>query len=129
MSQTNGYGVGDTPVEIVQQKKVYPAIGERVRTVGCYSEVMMHFRLAGRPVEVSLEYQTAWKDGQPYPLTEHAPMCQVWKDGKPFSGLILPGEGGFYRDDRGYYCYPDDGPGDADPIASQEELAEMIRQA
>jgi hypothetical protein len=129
MSQTNAYGVGGTPVEIVRQTKVYPLIGERVRVVGCYSEMMMHFRLAGRPVEISLEYQKAWRGNESYPLTEHAPMCQVWKDGEPFSGLILPGEGGFYRDDIGFYCYPNDGPGDADPEARAAELIKMIDDA
>ena len=113
----------------MKHDKVYPTIGERVRIVGCYSEVMMHFGLAGRPVEISLEHQTAWRDGEPYPLTEYAPMCQVWKDGEPFSGPILPGEGGFLRDAKGFYCYPDDGPGDADPRRVQEELTEMLREA
>lgn len=113
----------------MKQAKVYPAIGERTRVVGCYSEVMMHFGLAGRPVHISLEYQTDWRDGVPYLLTDCAPMCQVWKDGQPFSGLITPGEGGFIRDEDGWYCYPDDGPGDADPRQVIEDLTEMLREA
>jgi hypothetical protein len=95
--------------------RVFPAIGERVPVIGCYSEIMMHFGLAGRPCEVSLEYQVHWTDDGPVPRPDWGPGCQAWRDGEKFSGLILTSEGGFYRcsdhgketlpEEAGYYIY------------------------
>lgn len=96
--------------------RVYPALGERVRVVGCYSEVMMHFGLAGRPVEVAL-------------VQGNYVMAQVYKDGVPFSGTILPGEAGFCRDGGGWYVYPDDGPGDANPAQVMSDMRKLINNA
>lgn len=81
----------------------YPKIGERVPVTGCYSEVMMHFRLAGQPIEVAL-LPPQYLDGTP--ATTGYTMAQVYKDGRPFSSSILPGEAGFYQDEHGYYTYP-----------------------
>jgi hypothetical protein len=80
--------------------KVYPLVGQRVRVVGCWSEVMMHFGLAEKPVEIALT-------GGPHP------MAEVYVNGRLFSAPITPGEAGFYWDDtrKRHYTYPaDDAP-------------------
>lgn len=74
----------------------YPMIGERVKLIGCYSEIMMHFGLSGKPIEACL---VPTRSAMSF-------VAQIYKDGKPFSSPILTGEAGFYRDEKGYYCYP-----------------------
>lgn len=64
------------------------SIGQRVRVIGNYSEVMMHFRLSGKEIEVEL-------------ISERS--CQVYVNGKPYSFPILIGEGGIHRDNEGFY--------------------------
>lgn len=89
-------------------------LNERVPVIGNYSEVMMHFGLAGKPVEVALVLSDNYASVMPEPLDQGRPMCQVYVDGKPFSAPILPGEGGFYYGGNGpligrsnYYTYAD----------------------
>jgi hypothetical protein len=87
--------------------RAYPDADERVPVTGSYSEVMIHFGLAGKPIEVSLVRNT-YIDGKPVPEGEGRQyVAQVWKDGRPFSAPILTSEAGFYEDDLGPYCYPD----------------------
>lgn len=85
----------------------YPAIGERVPVVGCYSEVMMHFKLAGQPIEIQLVQDRYIHNDSPAPRV----VGQVWKDGRPFSSTITAGEAGFYYDNpsKCWYCYPAEG--------------------
>jgi hypothetical protein len=88
--------------------KARPEAGERVPVIGCYSEVMMHFGLAGKPIEVALVRNT-YINGKPVPPGGgYQWVCQVYKNGQPFSAPILTGEGGFYEDDEGHYTYPDE---------------------
>jgi hypothetical protein len=87
--------------------RVYPDVDERVPIAGSYSEVMIHFGLAGKPIEVSLVRNT-YINGKPVLEGEGRQyVAQVWKDGRPFSAPILTSEAGFYEDDLGHYCYPD----------------------
>jgi hypothetical protein len=87
--------------------RAYPDVDERVPVIGSCSEVMIHFGLAGKPIEVSLVRNT-YINGQPVPEGEGRQfVAQVWKDGKPFSAPILTSEAGFYEDELGHYCYPD----------------------
>jgi hypothetical protein len=86
--------------------RVYPDIDERMPVIGCSSEVMMHFGLAGEPIEVSL-VQDRYINGEKVPVGEGRLVAQVWKDGREFSAPILTGEAGFYCDGDDYYCYPD----------------------
>jgi hypothetical protein len=85
----------------------YPDVDERVPVTGSYSEVMIHFGLAGKPIEVSLVRNT-YTNGKPVPDGEGRQyVAQVWMDGRPFSAPILTSEAGFYEDELGHYCYPD----------------------
>jgi len=87
--------------------RAYPEVDERVPVTGSYSEVMLHFGLTGKPIEVSLVRNT-YINGRPVPESEGRPyVAQVWKDGTPFSAPILTSEAGFYEDETGQYCYPD----------------------
>ncbi len=87
--------------------RAYPDVGERVPVTGSYSEVMIHFGLAGKPIEVSLVRNT-YVNGRPVPEGQgRQHLAQVWKDGRPFSAPILTSEAGFYTDESGHYCYPD----------------------
>jgi len=87
--------------------RAYPDVDERVPVVGSCSEVMLHFGLAGKPIEVSLVRNTN-TNGQPVPEGKGRQyVAQVWQDGRPFSAPILTGEAGFYEDETGQYCYPD----------------------
>jgi hypothetical protein len=56
-------------------------------------------------------------------------VAQIYKDGRKFSSPILTGEAGFYQDEKGYYTYQDDGPGDADPDTILQELHDEIEAA
>jgi hypothetical protein len=85
--------------------RAYPNIDERVPVTGSYSEVMIHFGLAGREIEVSLVRNT-YLNGKRVPEGEGRQyVAQVWKDGRPFSAPILTGEAGFYEGEGGHYCY------------------------
>jgi hypothetical protein len=87
--------------------RAYPDVDERVPVIGSYSEVMIHFGLAGKPIEVSLVRNTYIND-KPVPEGEGRQyLTQVWKDGKPFSAPTLTGEAGFYEDELVHYCSPD----------------------
>jgi hypothetical protein len=87
--------------------RAYPDVSERVPVIGSYSEVMIHFGLAGKPIQVSLVRNT-YLNGQPVPEGEcRQYLAQVWKDGRPFSASILTSEARFYEDELGHYCYPD----------------------
>ena len=87
--------------------RAYPDADERLPVTGSYSEVMIHFGLAGKPIEVSLVRNT-YANGQPVPEGEGRQyVAQVCKDGRPFSAPILTSEAGFYEDEDGLYCYPD----------------------
>jgi hypothetical protein len=76
---------------------------------------MMHFRLAGKPIEISMEYQTQWVGGTQIPRPDWELVCWVWNNSERFSGPILYCEGGFYDmeshgferqpGDCGYYTY------------------------
>ncbi len=111
--------------------RVYPEVGEKVRVIGCYSECLMAFDLAGRPIEISLEYQVSYQDNKPYSRTDWPLVGQCWKDGQKFSGPVLPSECGFYFDSEKeeFYCYPDDGPGDPDPKQVRRDLTKLIEDA
>lgn len=97
--------MSDEDIALQERKAYVPAIGERIKVIGCHSEVMMHFGLAGKPVEVSLE-QAGFINGDIVPGRAAA---QVYKDGDPYSFPILPSEAGFYYDSTTHcwYCYPD----------------------
>jgi hypothetical protein len=87
--------------------RVYPDVDERVPVIGSCSEVMIHFGLAGRAIEVSLVRNT-YINGPPVHESEGRQyVAQVWKDGRPFSAPMLTSEAGFHEDELGYYCYPD----------------------
>jgi hypothetical protein len=43
--------------------RAYPDVNERVPVIGSYSEVMIHFGLAGKPIEVSLVRNTLTRQG------------------------------------------------------------------
>jgi hypothetical protein len=100
--------------------RAHPDSDERVPVIGSYSEVMIHFGLAGEPIEVSLVRNT-YINGKPLPAGEGRQyVTQIWKDGRPFSAPILTGEAGFYEDELGHHCYPD-----VNRLASPLKLALM----
>ena len=69
--------------------RAYPDVSERVPVIGSYSEVMIHFGLAGKPIQVSLVRNT-YLNGQPVPEGEGRQyVAQVWKDGERFSAPII----------------------------------------
>jgi hypothetical protein len=87
--------------------RIYLGVNERVPVIGSYSEVLIHFGLAGKPIEIWLVRNT-YINGQPAPEGEGRQyVAQVWKDGGPFSAPTLTGEAGFYEDECGHYCYSD----------------------
>lgn len=96
--------MSDEDIALQERKAYIPVIGERVKLIGCYSEVMMHFGLAGKPIEVSLE-QARMINGT---IVPGRAVAQVYVDGKPFSSPILPSEAGFFYDNdtECWYCYP-----------------------
>ncbi len=77
------------------QRYILP--GERVRVIAPHSEVCMHFRLAGLPVEVELLARTF--DG----VTYHS--AQLYVDDKPFSSSITTGEAGIFDEGGRFYVY------------------------
>jgi hypothetical protein len=82
--------------------RVYPHVGERVPVIAPYSEVMLHFGLAGKPIEVSLEHSYDSTG-----IRKHY-WAQVWLHGRPFSSGITTGEAGFYEAEPDeYYTYAD----------------------
>ena len=86
------------------QLRIWPRVNERVPVIGNYSEVMMHFGLADKPIEIALK-RTPSASGETICYS-----AQVYVDGVPFSSRITTGEAGFYCDDHDngeYYCYPD----------------------
>ena len=101
-----------------QLLRVWPYPNERVPVLAVHSEVMCHFGLAGKLVEVAL-VRNKLMNGNPVPDDHdgHKFVCQVYTDGKPFSAPILPGEGGFYCDyfkgQDDYYTYAE--PSRIDP--------------
>lgn len=103
--------------------RCYPDIGERVPVIGCYSEVMCHFRLAGKPTWVSLE-RSQYMNGEAV-----EPMYlvgQVWqwqpdrKELGEFSFPITTGEAGFFNDGAHWYTY-------VDSVRLNDEQLESIR--
>lgn len=101
----------------MSQVKRYAKVGERIRTVGSYSEMMCHCGYAGRPVDIVLTQSGPYFGGRAYKVGE----------GGYVSGT--PGEVGFYQDAEGYYCYPEDGPGDENPQAVIAEATAMLNDA
>ena len=105
------------------QRYVKP--GQRIKTIGNYSEVMCHMRLAGVPVEIELlrkEYdggRTVYFSGQ------------VYRDGRPAGAPVTYSEAGFYYDSEkdAYYTYEEDGPGDENPDQLIQEAHNMIMDA
>jgi hypothetical protein len=96
--------------------------GQKARTVGCYSEVMMHMGLAGRPVDVEL-LQHVYQDGH----VHH--YAQVYRDGQPAGGAVTTGEAGIYTDGWEFTIDQDESEGDADPKQVQEDMTRMLREA
>lgn len=90
--------MSDEDITIQEWSPYFPSVGEKVKVIGCWSEVMMHMRLADKPIEVALV-----PDGP-----EHFAV-QVYVSGERFSFPILPSEAGFYYDSTTHcwYCYPD----------------------
>jgi hypothetical protein len=70
--------------------------GQRVRIIAPYSEVCMHMRVAGMPMDAVLRPEP--DDRTPY-------LVQLYRPGsdRPFSSPITYGEAGFYHDDDGFY--------------------------
>jgi len=64
--------------------------GDRLTKVMPYSEVCMHLRVAGQPMECVIQ-----QNGD----------VQLYKDGREFSFPILDSEAGFYDDGEGLYCH------------------------
>ena len=81
--------------------KQYVELGKRYKMLGCFSEVMMHFRLDGTPIEVEL-VPSRTITGK---IVEGRFMAQVYHDGKPFSAPILPSEAGLYIGPYGGYFF------------------------
>ncbi len=118
--------------------RVFPQVGERVPVIGSYSEVQMHMGTAGRPIEVSLEYQGRYENGQWLPIPKWGVVAQIWRDGRECGHSVTTGEGGFYdagsmaqEGEPGYYTYmrlPDD-QGDSDPRQVQRDITDMISEA
>lgn len=107
-----------------EKTKTYVKPGEIVRTVACYSEVNMHMRLAGKPVLASVR-ESVCGDQTYYGTQYHN------EDGSKRTTVTL-GEGGFYREETEngpvFYCYPDDGPGDADPDGLRNEVVMRLEE-
>lgn len=78
--------------------------GQRIKVEGCHSEVMMHFGLAGKPIEISIE-PSRFMNGNIDPSGRM--VGQVWVNGKEFSFPVTTGEAGFYQDETGFYTYTD----------------------
>lgn len=100
--------------------------GQRIKVIGSYSEVMCHFGLAGKPIEIEL-VRKEYDGGKTVYYS-----AQVHHNGKPFSGTITTGEGGIYGSPQeGFYTYeaaPDDA-GDADPRQVMMDVNKMIDDA
>jgi len=76
-------------------------VGERGRKYMGYSEVCMHMRVAGKPMDFEVVSPRS---------------VQLYRDdGTPFSFPITYGEAGLFRQDDGFYYYPDDSKNPADP--------------
>jgi hypothetical protein len=70
--------------------------GQRGSKTLPHSEVCMHMRVSGKTMAFEL-------------LAKEYPSVQLYQaDGRPFSFPILTGEAGLYRDEEGYYYYPND---------------------
>lgn len=82
----------------MNKQKYYPLLNERVPVVGCSSEVLMHFGLADKPIEIAL-VRSKLANGVITPMV----MSQVYSNGRAFSAPVTTGEGGFYQDLDGYY--------------------------
>lgn len=107
----------------MQKRTIKP--GERINVIGSYSEVMCHFGLAGKPVQVEL-VRREYDGGATVYYS-----AQVYKDGKPFSGTITYGEAGIYRDGDEFYTYeaePTD-KGDEDPQQVLTDIHDMLEAA
>jgi hypothetical protein len=78
--------------------------GERIPVIECSSEVMMHFGLADKPVDIEL---VASKTMNGDPVVPTYFVAQVYKDSQSFSFPILTGEVGFYEDGGEYYTHAD----------------------
>jgi hypothetical protein len=100
--------------------------GDRVRVIGAYSEVMCHFGLAGKPIEIEL-VRKEYDGGATVYYS-----AQVHKDGRPFSGTITTSEGGIYGNERdGFYTYeaaPDEA-GDENPRQVMADMTKMLDDA
>lgn len=100
-------------------------VGDMIRMVGNYSEVMMHMGLAGRPVIVELIPRNRF-DGKGRMLCS-AQVYDLYH--KPMGAPITTGEAGIYEDADGYYGYEDYGAGDSDPRAVAAELTRQLEDA
>lgn len=70
--------------------------GQRGHKVMPHSEVCMHMRIAGKTMDFEL-------------LNKQWPGVQLYDSkGGYFSSSITTGEAGLYRDEEGYYYYPND---------------------
>jgi hypothetical protein len=111
------------------RRQVYVEPGQRVPVIGCYSEMMCHFRLAGRPVEIAIVPDRNLR-GE---AVADSWMAQVYRDGTPFSGPILPGEAGFFydRERSSFYTYAAEPgeAGDADPAAVLAGCRKLLHDA
>lgn len=79
-------------------RKRYLVAGDQVDLVMPHSEVMMHMRVAGKPMRAEMVPAGRASSGMML-------MAQLWKDGHRFSFPVLPSEAGIYSDDQGYYAY------------------------
>ena len=71
---------------------------------------MMHFGLAGKPIEVRRWLGNRYMNGEPVEgeCLGRLYVAQVYVDGRPFSAPILTGEAGFYEEPHvGFYTYGD----------------------
>ena len=75
--------------------QVYVNVGDVIRLRLPYSEVCIHMRVAGKPMNVQLLQEGSY------------PVAQLLNgDGSRFSSPILPGEAGIYTDGAGRHYVP-----------------------
>jgi len=108
---------------VSERKRVVVTPGERVKTVGPYSEIMLYLDLAGRPIEVEL-LRNDHPGGVYY-------AAQIYVNGAPRSAPVAYFEAGFRYDPgtREFSVDADDGPGDADPRRVANDTTRAITAA
>jgi uncharacterized protein (DUF2267 family) len=91
--------------------------GERVTTIGCYSEVLMHMGLAGRRIEVE--------------LLPSLRAAQCYRDGRPAGGPVTTGEAGLHRDGDEFHVEEagTDDAGDDDPHQVMADVVKLLDDA